>query len=90
MAKVISYQFVSCEVNNGTEEEPILEKIILGKSITCSTQETFDAAYRVATKEALPGTLDVSGEFDEEPTTPEERIAELEEALEMLLNGVTE
>lgn len=35
-------------------------------------------------------TLD-GGEWSEEPSlTPEERIAELEEALNMLLNGVTE
>lgn len=67
MAKVIKYRFVSCEVNNGTEEEPIMEQIVLGKFLTCPTQEAFDASYAIATKEALPGTLEVSGEFDPEP-----------------------
>ena len=67
MAKVIKYRFVSCEVNNGTEEEPIMEQIILGKSFTCSTQENFDAAYAIAMKEAIPDTLEVSGEFDPPP-----------------------
>lgn len=94
MAKIIKYKFLSCEVNRGTEENPDIEQIILDASIVCHNQAVFDANYPIAEKEAIPGTIKVTGEFDPEPETPEitqeERIAELEEALDMLLNGVTE
>ena len=94
MAKIIKYKFLSCEVNNGTEENLDIEQIILDASIVCPNQAVFDANYPIAEKEAIPGTIEVTGEFDPEPETPEitqeERIAELEEALDMLLNGVTE
>lgn len=70
MAKVISYKFLSCEVNHGTEEEPNIEQIILDKSIICPTQAIYDANMPIAEKEALPGTLDrdPQGKFDPEPT----------------------
>ena len=93
MAKVIKYKFLSCEVNHGTEEKPNIEQIILDKAIKCPTQAVYDANIPIAEKEAIPGTIDVSGEFDPEPEaqpSDAERIAELEEALDMLLNGVTE
>lgn len=92
MAKIIKYKFVAGERNTGAEEKPNVEQIILDKEMECKTQTDFDANYPVVGKEAIPGTIEVSGEFDDEPTEPtqEERITELEEALEMLLNGVTE
>lgn len=64
MAKIIKYKFLSCAVNHGTEENPNIEQIILDKSIKCSTQVTFDATYPIAEREAIPGTIEVSGEFD--------------------------
>lgn len=67
MAKVIKYKFLSCEVNHGTEEEPVIEQIILDKSIKCPTQAAYDANYPIAEKEAVPGTIEVTGEFDPEP-----------------------
>ena len=93
MAKVIKYKFLSCEVNHGTEENPVMEQIFLEKHMKCKTKEQYEANLRIAEKEAVPGTLDPDndGEFDEEaPTTDAERIAELEEALAMLLSGVVE
>lgn len=91
MAKIIEYKFLSCEVNHGTEENPNIEQIILDTKVICPTQAIYDANYPIAEKEAIHGTIAVSGEFDPEaPTTDAERIAELEEALTMLLNGVTE
>lgn len=93
MAKVIKYKFLSCEVNHGTKENPDIERIVLDAQIECKTQTDYEANCPIAEKEAIPGTIKVSGEFEPEPE-PEpseaERIAELEEALEMLLNGVTE
>lgn len=68
MAKVIKYKFLSCEVNHGTEEKPDIEQVILDKSITCPTQAIFDANYPIAEREAIPGTIEVSGEFDPEPS----------------------
>ena len=92
MAKVIKYKFLSCEVNHGTEESPDIEQVILDKSITCPTQAVYNANYPIAEREAIHGTIDVSGEFDPEPEVPTdtERIDELEEALNMILIGVTE
>lgn len=71
MAKVIKYKFLSCEVNHGTEENPDIEQIILPAKIKCDTQASFDVKYPIAEKEAIPGTIEVTGEFDPEPETPE-------------------
>lgn len=70
MAKVIRYKFLSCEVNHGTEEAPRIAQIILPAEIICQTQEQFDANYPIAQKEAVPGTIEVTGEFEPEPETP--------------------
>lgn len=67
MAKVIKYKFLSCEINHGTEENPDIEQIFLDKSISCTTQAQYDANYPIAEREAVPGTIEVSGEFDPEP-----------------------
>ena len=91
MAKVIKYKFLAAEINHGTEEEPDIERIVLEKAITCPTLTAYEANYPIAEKEAIPGTIEVCGEFDpDQPRTDSERIAELEEALYMILNGVTE
>ena len=71
MAKIIKYKFLSCEVNHGTEEEPKIEQIFLDAFIECKTQAVYDANYPIAEKEAIPGTIKVSGEFDPEPETPD-------------------
>ena len=76
MAKIIKYKFLSGEV-------------LLDSSIECKTQADFDANYPIAELEAV-GEIIVEGEFDTAEPTDAERIAELEEALDMLLSGVTE
>lgn len=83
MAKVIKYKFLSCEVNHGTEEEPDIERIVLEKAITCPTLTAYAANYPIAEKEAIPGTIEVSGEFD-----PEQDNASTDDVLNALL-GVT-
>lgn len=93
MAKVIKYKFLAAEINHGTEVNPVMEQIVLDKAIECPNQTAFDTNYPIAEKEAIAGTIEVSGEFDPEPEAPRtdaERIDELEEALNMILNGVTE
>ena len=70
MAKIIKYNFLSYEINHGTEENPDIEQILQGAYIECKTQAEFDANYPMAEKEAV-GKIEVEGEFDEvveEPT----------------------
>lgn len=85
MAKLIRYQFVSAEINRGTEKEPRLEKILLNKSMSWSIDNE-----EIAKQEAYNGEYTVVDDGKPELVTESERIAELEEALDMLLNGVTE
>ena len=66
MAKVISYRFLSAEINHGTEKNPDIKQVIFDKSITCPTQAAYDANYAIAEKEAIEGTIEVTGEFDDE------------------------
>ena len=100
MPKVIKYRFLSAEINHGTEENPVIEKEIIDKEMPCHTQADFDANYPIAKNEAIPGTIEVTGEFDAEPDaaptleervgTVEDDVADLSEALDMILNEVTE
>lgn len=83
MAKIISYNFLAGERNIGTEENPIIEQITTLAEFVCHTQEQFDANYPIAEAEAIPDTIEVSGEFD-----PESDIASTDDVLNALL-GVT-
>lgn len=83
MAKVIKYKFLAAEINHGTKETPSIEQIILDKAIECPNQASYDASYPIAEKEAIPGTIEVSGEFD-----PEQDNASTDDVLNALL-GVT-
>lgn len=90
--KIIKYNFLSCRINHGTEEEPNYEDVILPKEIRC-TADNLQANEAIAKAEAYNGeyTIEDDGAPDPIPQqSPEERIAELEEALAMLLSGVTE
>lgn len=83
---IIKYKFLACEANWGTEENPDIHQVFLDKSMPWS-----EANEAIAKTEAHNGEYTI--EEDEQivmPQSPEERIAELEEALEMLLSGVTE
>ena len=85
MAKVIKYKFLSCEVNHGTEKEPAYVDVILAKSMPWN-----ETNEEISKREADNGEYTIEDDGKEPSQTPEERIAELEEALNMLLNGVTE
>lgn len=82
MAKTIKYKFLAYEKSSG-------EQIFRDKEIICDTKAQYDANLPIAESEAV-GKIDVSGEFGTEEPTDADRIAELEEALELLLSGVTE
>ena len=88
MAKIIKYKFVAGEENHGTKEAPNIEQIFLDKTMTWS-----EANEEIAKREAYNGEYTIEDDGQPEPEakqTPEERIAELEEALALLLSGVTE
>ena len=87
--KTIKYKFLSCEINHGTKENPDIEQVFLEKTMFCKNQKEFDECYPAAQLEAV-GEIIVDGEFEPEEPTDKDRIAELEEALDMLLSGVTE
>lgn len=81
MAKIISYQFAVGENSQG-------EQILQDKAIDWS-----EANEEIAKKEAYNGKYTTEDDGQPEPQAPPtdaERIAELEEALDMLLSGVTE
>jgi hypothetical protein len=67
MAKIIKYQYLSAEINHGTEGNPNIEQIFIPIEVCCPTESVFNANYPLAEKQAYPGTIDVSGEFDPEP-----------------------
>lgn len=86
--RLISYKFLAAEINHGTEEEPNIEQIFRDKSMSWS-----EANEEIARREAYNGEYTIEDDGQPEPEakqTPEERIAELEEALALLLSGVTE
>ena len=87
MAKIIKYKFVAGEENHGTKEIPNIEQILLDKIMTWS-----EVNEEIAKREAYHGyTIEDDGQPEpERPITDADRIAELEEALAMLLSGVTE
>jgi hypothetical protein len=67
--KIIKYNFLSCRINHGTEEEPNYEDVILPKEIRC-TAENLQANEAIAQKEAYNGeyTIEDDGQPDPEPT----------------------
>ena len=79
MAKVISYKFLSAEINHGTAEDPNIEQIVLDKRIECHTQADFDSNFPSAEAEAMVEII-VEGEFD-----PETETASAEDVLDALL-----
>ena len=76
--KAIKYQYLSAVLDND-------ELFFVGKEIPYSGENE-----EVAKAEAYNGEYTIEDNGVEESLTPEQRIAELEEALELLLTGVTE
>lgn len=84
--KILKYNLCT-RVNLGTEMEPLWETVI-----TPVTMGWNPANEETARREAYQGMYTIEEneeEADSEPT-PEERIRNLEEAMEFLLSGVTE
>ena len=85
--KRIQYKYMYAEINHGTEEEPDIEQAFVDKDIPYSEESLIHAK-----EEAYNGEYEIYDEGIEATTEPtqEERIQELEEALELLLSGVTQ
>lgn len=84
MAKVIKYQYHASDINTGMENDPNIEKIILFAEIVCKDEKQYAENLPIVEKEAIPGTIEVSGEFE-----PEQDTASADDVLNALL-GVTE
>lgn len=84
--KTIRYQ-LNNQVNMGTEILPKWVDNLFFKTLPYSEENE-----EIAKQEAYNGEYTVEDDGVEETieSTPEERIAELEEALELLLSGATE
>ena len=82
--RVIKYSRCTT-VNHGTEEKSQIEEIL--SNVTMSWTKGNE---EIAKKEAYNGEYTIEDDGVEEPLTDAERIAELEEALALLLSGVTE
>ena len=86
--KIIKYKFLSCEINHGTEEEPNVEQVFLEKTMAWTEENE-----EIVKREAYNGEYTIEDDGREDPgrkPSQEERIAELEAALDMILTGVTE
>jgi hypothetical protein len=81
--KKIKYKFVSA---SSTKDNLIL----LDAEIHCKNQTQLDANLPIAEAEAYNREYTIEDDGVEELPTDAERIAELEEALALLLSGVTE
>ena len=92
MAKVIRYQFLSAQVELGTEENPNPRQIFLDKTMTYSQENE-----AIAKEEAWNGIYEIVEDGEETKATLENRVdvlesdsEELREALDMILSGVTQ
>lgn len=94
MAKIIKYNLCT-RVNHGTEEEPRIEEVL--SAVTMGWNEVNE---EIAKREAQNGEYTVEDDGEEETTashsletrvdTLETNSAEMAEALNMILSGVTE
>lgn len=67
--KIIKYNFLSCRINHGTEEEPNYEDVVLPKEIYC-TSDNLEANEEIAKKEAYNGEYTIEDDGQPEPVVP--------------------
>ena len=78
--KIIKYKFLSCEVNHGTDENPVMKQVFLEKLIGYS-----EANEEIAKKEAYNGEYTIVDDGQPEP----EAVETTDDVLNALL-GVSE
>lgn len=64
--KIEGYTFVYNPETKKEEQRSCVSTV----TVECPTQAVFDTNYPIAEKEAIPGSIEVTGEFDPEPETP--------------------
>lgn len=70
--KIIKYQFLSAEINRGTEESPDIEQIFLNKSMPWN-----EANEEIAKREAYHGEYEIVDDGQPDPAevpTPLDRV----------------
>lgn len=84
--KILKYN-ICTRVNHGTEEEPQIVEILFPATMGWS-----EANEEIAKREAYNGEYTIEDDGITESTEPthESRITDLEEAMDLLLSGVTE
>ena len=87
--KKITYQLAT-QINRGTEAEPVMETVLAAASITCPDRK-LEANLAMAKAEAYNGEVSVedAGPDPEAGGDLEAQVAELKEALNMILTGYT-
>ena len=63
--KIIKYEFLSCEINHGTEENPDIEQVFIGKSMPWN-----EANEEIAKREAYNGEYSIVDDGVEEVIEP--------------------
>ena len=85
MAKIIKY-YIATNINLGTEKKPEWQDFVVPVTLDWS-----ESNEEIAIREAYNGEYTVEDDGKtEENLTHDERISELEEALELILSGATE
>ena len=85
MAKIIKYDFLSAEINHGTEEEPKIEQVLIGVEVGWN-----EANEEIAKREAYNGEYTIEDDGQPEPVaepTAAERLEALEAEINALLYG---
>lgn len=68
--KIIKYKVSGYSSVYNVDTKEVERKESLANVIAkCRNQTEFDSAYAIAEKEAIPGTIEVTGEFDPESDT---------------------
>ena len=62
--KIIKYQFLSCEINHGTEKNPEIEQVYLEKTIGWN-----EAAEEIAKREAHNGEYEIFDDGEPDPSS---------------------
>ena len=82
--KVIKYKFLSAEINRGTEEEPIIEQIFVGKTMTYSEEN-----FAHAKEEAYNGEYEIYDDGKPAPEPAEQTMwDELDAAYQSGINSI--
>lgn len=85
MAKIIKY-YISTTINLGTSKNPKWSELMIPVNLDWNENNE-----KIAMRESYKGKYEVKDDGNPDPSTSqEERIAELEEALELLLSEATE